>query len=122
MPGGVCVVAHEDPRVWIVHRGKPGGALKADQLVQIEPGPLTDLPDRGDLTVIAERPPRRQQHRGERRPDFLRFEALLEQPGDQLGPLGAGFPGQPVEQAGGLDLRGHDTAGRRPAHGRADSI
>jgi hypothetical protein len=71
--------------------------VKTVQLVEIKADLLADLAGRYIGAVIAEDPPRRQQHRRERLPNLFDANALFEQPRDQLGSLGACPTGQSVE-------------------------
>ena len=96
--GGGAVGAQMHGRVGVVDADQPNGALHALQQFQIDTGRLADLARRNVIAVVTHQPTRRHQHRSRRRADLVGGDALLEQPLDQLGALGACAAFQTVEQ------------------------
>jgi Mrp family chromosome partitioning ATPase len=85
-------------RVGIVDAHQADGPLHPLQQFKVDAGRLADLAGGHVITVVTDQPARRHQHRNRGCPDLLSGDALLEQPRDQLGPLGTSAALQTVEQ------------------------
>ena len=102
--GGTAVGSQMDRRVGVVRARQTDRALDRLQELQVDSGFLADLPGGHEDAVVSDDATRRQQHRRRLAADLLDAEADLEQPLDELGPLGARLPLEAVEQPRRLDV------------------